>query len=58
MKNECHCAAEKVSIIAVAEYGQRNQLEVVNIEVCANCERWYEDLGLILSEDHIKKYFG
>ena len=58
MKSECHCDAEKVAIIAVAEYEQHGKLEVAHIEVCANCKRWYEDLGLILSEDHIKKYFG
>ena len=58
MKSECHCASEKVATIAVAEYGKHNQLEVSHIEVCENCRKWYEDLGLILSEDHIKKYFG
>jgi len=58
MKSECHCAGEKVATIAVAEYGKRSQLEVVHIEVCENCRKCYEDLGLILSEDQIEKYFG
>jgi hypothetical protein len=58
MKSECHCASEKVATISVAEYNNDNQLEVSYIEVCENCKKWYEDLGLILTDDKIKKYFG
>jgi hypothetical protein len=58
MKNECRCAAEKVKNIAVAEYDKNNQLKVFHIEVCENCLKWYSDLGLILTEYQIKKYFG
>ena len=59
MKNECRCAAEKVKNIAVAEYDKNNhQLKVFRIEVCENCLKLYDELGLILTEEQIKKYFG
>jgi hypothetical protein len=58
MKNECHCVAEKVATIAVAEYNNRNQLEVTNLDVCDTCFKINQDLGLILTDDKIKKYFG
>ena len=58
MKNDCKCDAEKVATVAVAEYTRNNQLELFHIEVCQKCKDWYESLGLTLTEDEIKKYFG
>ena len=57
MKNDCKCDSPKVATIAVAEYNKNNQLELFKIEVCEKCKEWYESLGLVLSEDDIKKYF-
>jgi hypothetical protein len=55
--SSCHCKELKPHIIAVTDY-EHNQLILTHIEVCDTCKKWYEDLGLIISEDQIKKYFG
>ena len=58
MKSDCRCLADKIATIAVAEYDKNNQLEVFHIEVCENCKKMYEDIGLVLSDDQIEKYVG
>ncbi len=58
MRSECHCVAEKVATISVAEYNKHNRLEVVDLDVCDTCLKINQDLGLILTDDKIKKYFG
>ena len=58
MKSDCTCAEEKIDTIRVAEYDRNNQLKVFHIKVCERCKKWYEDLGLVLTDDQIKKYFG
>lgn len=58
MKSSCQCKKEKIAVIAVTEYDKNNQLELSRISVCEDCKRWYEELGLILDDDQIAKYFG
>lgn len=59
---KCYCGTllgDLSSTIATTDYDyQKKELVLVHLTVCSACRQWYDELGLILTDDQIKKFFG
>ena len=59
---QCRCGnfcGHPVSIIPTTEYDYRKKdISLVYLTVCPDCRKWYDELGLILTDDQIMKFFG
>jgi hypothetical protein len=60
--SKCYCvtlSGGPFSVIPTTDYDYHTkELVLVYLTVCPACRKWYDELGLILTDDQIMKFFG